>query len=267
MRFPRVGFWRSLFRIERPAGWARKEAKDNDNAYRGWLKNTSLSARYRYLRKLAQEGRDHDRELRFFADEFRSRRWREDKPWRPAFLFGFLYDLFSKFGRSVWRPLFWWCATTLGFAIYYLSHHMALAKQSYATGAIAWSWRAVTAWVAGFLPGLGYAPLPAPPLSCLTTGSGSSLADASGDPAWSALYLAVKKSFIVSIDQSEKVTQAYACLYGIYDKGSSYGGLAEQQLIPVIPHAVVFAGIGQSVFSAALVFLLLLALRNQFKIR
>ena len=266
-RFPRVGFWRSIFRLERPAGWARKEAKENDNAYRGWLKNTSLSARYRYLRKLAEEGKDHDRELRFFADEFRSRRWKEDKPWQPAFLFGLLYDLFSKFGRSVWRPLFWWCATTLAFAVYYLSQHMALAKQPYATGAVAWSWHAVGAWLTGLLPGLGWASRPASALSCLPTGGGNSLMDAGSNPLWSAFYLAVKKSFIVSIDQSEKVTQAYACLYGIYGKASSYGGLAEQQLIPVIPDTVIFAGVGQSVLSAALVFLLLLALRNQFKIR
>ncbi|MGO9546894.1 MAG: hypothetical protein ACLPPF_19125 [Rhodomicrobium sp.] len=57
---------------------------------------------------------------------------------------------------------------------------------------------------------------------------------------------------------STKSTQIYACLYG-FD--------ANVKPALAVPDAVVLWGIGQTAVSAALLFLFLLALRNQFKIK
>jgi hypothetical protein len=201
--------------------------------------------------------------MRFFADEVRSRRWGEDKPWRPNFWFGLLYDFFSDFGRSTLRPLFWWIVSTLSFAVYYLSWHFALSKSANLTSAWDWSWNAVKAKLSALIPGLAHS---APqPLSCIP--GSNALIDSQSNPLWAALYLALKKGFIISLDQSDKLLQTHACLFGVYDEKSSFGAIAAQQLIPIVPDQVVFVGICQSMISAALIFLFLLALRNQFKIR
>ena len=97
----------------------------------------------------------------------------------------------------------------------------------------------------------------APALACLK-GTAS-------EPTAAALYLSFHKgSLIAGLGGSDKLTQAYACLYG---EDSSFGELTRQKLIPVIPDAVVFWSLGPTILSAALIFLFLLAVRNQFRIK
>ncbi|MGO9170656.1 MAG: hypothetical protein ACLP7P_01630 [Rhodomicrobium sp.] len=78
-----------------------------------------------------------------------------------------------------------------------------------------------------------------------------------GDPVAAAALLAVRQSSVFGAFDSTKSTQIYACLYG-FDANLK---------APVVPDAVVLWGIGQTAVSAALLFLFLLALRNQFKIK
>ncbi|MDZ4789838.1 MAG: pentapeptide repeat-containing protein [Hyphomicrobiales bacterium] len=75
--------------------------------------------------------------------------------------------------------------------------------------------------------------------------------------AWSeAAYLAVKNGLIViGLGAESKINQAHACLYG--------GSIQE----PVFPPGPSFAQVGQNLLSAPLIFLFLLAVRNQFKIK
>lgn len=127
------------------------------------------------------------------------------------------------------RPLLAWIITTIAFACYYLSHYSGTLEHAGASGSL-------TAIAA---------------LTCLS--------ETPGEPLMATLYLSVHNGLVVSgLGRSEKLAQSYACLYG--NMGKDY-------LSPQIPDAVAFAGLGQTVFSAVLIFLLLLALRNLFRIK
>ena len=85
----------------------------------------------------------------------------------------------------------------------------------------------------------------------------------SGTPWVSALYLSLKKSLLsLGWEQSEKINQTYACLYGV-DKSYQAGG---SELVPIIPDMVSFMAIPQSLLSAIFLFLFALAVRNAFRI-
>ncbi|MBL6928040.1 MAG: pentapeptide repeat-containing protein [Rhodospirillales bacterium] len=72
------------------------------------------------------------------------------------------------------------------------------------------------------------------------------------DPWASALYLSVRKGLIFAgLADTEKLRLTYECLYGD----------------GVFPDAVAYAGLGQTLFSTALIFLFLLAVRNHFRIK
>lgn len=80
-----------------------------------------------------------------------------------------------------------------------------------------------------------------------------------------ALLLSFHKGLpFTGVGSPEKLNQIYACLYGIHG-----GGTRElpERFTPVIPDLVYLLGILQTLFSLVLIFLLLLALRNHFRIR
>ena len=94
--------------------------------------NESVPARFRALRRLADQGHDHASELDFFAGEMRGARWLTDFPY-PNFSvegagwggfgrywLGWLYEFFSDFGRSPLRPFLWWAVTLAVSAFAYL---------------------------------------------------------------------------------------------------------------------------------------------------
>ena len=82
---------------------------------------------------------------------------------------------------------------------------------------------------------------------------------ADGEPHWlKALYLSVKNALLfIGAGKSEEASAVYSCLYGVKP------GTTE----PFIPISSAFIQIGQNVLSAVLIFLFLLAVRNQFKIK
>lgn len=59
---------------------------------------------YRKLKEMAISSHDHDQELKFFAYEMKAKRKIEQNIWES--IPGYLYQAFSDFGRSIWRPLF-----------------------------------------------------------------------------------------------------------------------------------------------------------------
>ena len=84
----------------------------------------------------------------------------------------------------------------------------------------------------------------------------ASCIDGSGDSRIVALGVSVTNAFpFAAISSSDLLNQFYACLYGI------------QESSPVIPYLVTFVGIIQFIVSAVLLFLFLLAVRNNFRIK
>ncbi len=206
-----------------------------------------LSAKYRALKRLAIQSDDHRNEQIFFRGELRARRYCEDKPWHSAFWFSILYEVAADFGHSISRPVLWLIAIGLLSSWFYLGQSVAPDVSPRAH---------IEARLLAHLPDRVQALIPAlrpaalPPLACK---DGSA-----GDPVAAASLLAAKKSSVfAAFDSAEKSTQIYACLYG-FD---------ERTRTAVVPDAVVLWGIWQTVASAALLFLFLLALRNQFKIK
>lgn len=240
-----------------------EEAPQLDNSYfptttcelRGWQGWFSLSggdtpARWRALKRLAVQAHDHERELKFLAEEIKSLRGVQDQllpcplnrcmgksvwPGGGRYWAGLVYQLFSDFGRSIWRPLLCWLLFMVAFTLCYLSHHLTALEPSNTL----YNW------------GLGTATTPAfTELTCLNKNPSK--------PLIAAFSLSFHNSLVfLGLGRSEKLAQNYACLYG----------RAEDSHAPLMPDAVVFAGLGQTVLSAVLIFLLLLALRNYFRIK
>jgi hypothetical protein len=215
-----------------------------------WLSGNldhALSAKYRALKRLAAQSEDHGNEQNFFGGELRARRYNEDKPWHPGFWVGIVYEALSGFGHSILRPLLWLFALCLLSSWFYLGQYAPAGISPRAH---------IQAQILSHLPDRVGTLVPAlqpealPRLACK---DGSP-----GDPAAAAVMLAIKKnSVFAAFDSAEKSTQLYACLYGYDDKLKT----------PTVPDIVVLWGIWQTFGSAAFLFLLLLALRNQFKIK
>ncbi|MCW8914564.1 MAG: hypothetical protein OQK24_01775 [Magnetovibrio sp.] len=77
--------------------------------------------KFRRLKELAIQAKDHEKEQDFFAKELMAKRFYETKG--LALVWSYLYEWFSDFGRSTWRPLsallgtwfifglcYWWSA-------------------------------------------------------------------------------------------------------------------------------------------------------------
>ncbi len=204
------------------------------------------AARWRSLKRLALQGHDHDRELLFFANELRSTRGVSDRslPSIPNAVERVGRKLKYFFGKAedenaqalpVWRnsARFWMGLAYQWFSSFGRSMLRPLLWWAVVTLAFAGSY-----WW-GSLNGN----------SCV--GGGSNTFN-------SALYLSLNKALIFSgIGTPEYLSQSYACLYGTMG----------ENLPPVIPDYVAFMGILQTVFSGTLIFLFLLAVRNQFRIR
>jgi hypothetical protein len=143
------------------------------------------------------------------------------------------------------RPVLWWAFTTGLFAWAYLAKHFEV-KSSYPWGTGGWL-------VAALKSNLDLAKSAASllRLTCIEGGQ---------NPALAALFLSLKKG-IVGLGFGPEETQAYICLYG---KVSTSG---VPQPIPLIPESVAYLGLVQPLISTVLIFLLLLAVRNHFRIK
>ncbi len=158
--------------------------------------------RWRTLRRLAEQGKDHVSERRFFKEEVIARRGVTDKWWSAPFWFGVFYQLFSNFGLSLSRPLIAWLMVLSGFACIY--------------------------------------------------------AYGSDGPWQPAFLLSLHKSLPALSSVSGGLPGLYTCLYGV---------ASCEPFRPIIPDSVAVLGITQTLFSAAMIFLFLLAVRNRFRVR
>ena len=87
------------------------------------------ASKYRKLKKLATEAKDHERELEFFSYELRAGYFykRNGLQYFPVLLYG----LFSDFGRSVWRPTLGLVMTWSLAAGVFFSHRHEITSASF----------------------------------------------------------------------------------------------------------------------------------------
>lgn len=191
-----------------------------------------VTSRHRALKRLAIQGHDHEREHLFFKGELRARRTSEDRWWYSRYLIGIFYDLVSGFGRSVWRPMLVWLLWA------------ALLAELYALSAVP---RVAHTPAAPSVVGSAPLALNLPPnISCR--------------PAlWEGLYLAARNGFPLSGARDQRVINGYSCLYS--------GAPPSDGTFPVIPPWISYAELVHMLGSVSLIFLIVLALRNQFKIK
>lgn len=229
---------------------------------RNFTLNQDLGARYRALKRIADQGHDHQRELQFFSGEVMARRGVEDfpVPWgrysgqlartetprRPGcasvvrFWIGVSYQWLSNFGQSILRPLLLWGATTVLFAMLYVERYVATIMSS-TDGFLNRLWIGLSTWP-----------------ECIS-GQGGILV--------SAIGLALRRGLVIAgLESSDKINHIYACLYGVYGTAQTPGNL-DYRFTPVIPDSVMFLGFAQALISAVLIFLFLLAVRNHFRVK
>lgn len=198
----------------------------------------SLSARYRALKRLAIQGNDYENELEFFSDELIARRGVQD----------FMLPKFDETRHLTWpNPARYW----FGRGYELLSDFGRSLTRPLLT------WVCVT-----FLFGVYYcfqhSTLSLSKVSVAggttTVHRGPQCRDDNYDAFYAALQYALNRALIVGGDSSDADKRALKCLYGSDADGS------------IIPTAVFFAGKAQTLTSAVLIFLFLLAIRNQFRI-
>jgi hypothetical protein len=199
----------------------------------------NAAPRYRALKRLAIHGHDHDREQRFFADELRSLRGQPDR------LLPNPLNLFRK-GKLVWQggARYWFGVFYEVFSDFGRSIPRPLILLGLAT----------------LLFGDAYF------ARHFLLSQSCSCVENSGSSVRAAIYLALRKALIFpGLGQDQKLDQAYACLYGT----TSLAGNANEhaRVIPIIPDSVAYLGIVQTLISAVLIFLFLLAVRNHFRIK
>jgi hypothetical protein len=190
-------------------------------------KKQNLTARWRALRRIAIQAHDHEHEQMFFAEEIKARRGYEDRALPNP------ANLFRK-GERVWS----------GTARYWLGW-LYQAFSDFGRSLV----RPVAWWFA--LVGLFTLFYGTRPTISPNTCGGSSVG-----PWIDALYLAIRNGSIVTgLGGDAKLREAYSCLYGKVND------------VPFIPYSVIYVGLVQTVLSAILVFLFLLAVRSHFRIR
>ncbi len=170
-----------------------------------------LTARWRALKRLAEQGRHHYYTALFARNETRARE-PLDREQRPlAARVGRIYGALSDYGLSLWRPWAWWSGAVVVCAVLY--------------------------WVAYWLS-WDHAPF----LGCIAD---------EGSTVGAALWRSLRSALVFGgAFTAADFDWARACLFGASE-----------------PWPVTLLGIVQSVFSAVLLFLFLLAVRNHFRIR
>ncbi len=251
----------------------------------------NIPARWRALKRLAIQGHDTERELEFHAREIRSQRFVEHwpLPWLGksadvmksvlSFWFGFFYEAFSNFGRSLTRPAAFWLAAIVLGAVFYASQSPDINREMQANGAFR-IYEAASktshAWLVGRRPCFTGNPAPvegwdevkkrenlpgkpayAPPPYIGALSPELRIGTDIANEAW---HLAFRNAFIVLDGSNEATHRTYGCLYGV----ELYGG---SNPLAVVPSAVSTVSAAQKLFSALMIFLFGLALRNMLKMK
>lgn len=225
----------------------------------GWLGYTpdrDARPRFRELRRRAVEAQDRGRELEFFAQEFRTGRFHSKhlpgwlpKVWNLGFWFGLAFEAFSNFGRSLWRPLFCWLALLLVFAIFYLGEHEDMRKQREALGP-GGAWDTAITYFETTRSALSDPP------ACRAQGRGAFSAT---DAVTEAFNLSLATAMVFEGGRSNASRRTFGCLYGFETAGD--------QEYPIVSSRVSRASTLQSLASAVLIFLFLLGVRNQLRLK
>jgi pentapeptide repeat protein len=219
------------------------DGTDFSNALTGWswIRNKDTSSNtasyWRSLKRLAIQGHDHERELLFFAEEIKSQRGKQDKAFPEPFNLVATHEKTWSGGTRYWLGLLYELLSDFGRSV----------------------WRPLLWWfVSVFLFANFYLGQHKTAYEPKSTNTQLSCLNGSQDnPVTAARFLSIYNGLVIAgFGRSEKLSQSYACLYG--------GG---QDQPVTMPDKVVCAGIIQSIFSAVMLFLLLLALRNKFKIK
>jgi|GEM_PF-6934008 len=218
------------------------------NKFTNTRRNPNEEAHYRALKRLAIQAHDHENEMKFFAGEIRARRHitdfanflTHDFASSMRYWAGVAYELFSDFGRSFIRPALWW------FACLWLFANLTLSGAE---------------------------------LKDNTKCHNSQLT-----PIEAAYTIGLKNSLLIlGLTKTNIVKQAELCLYGTNKNGKAVSKLKpynpkikrnykdKQRLAETtktdIPFKAAVQGIIHSGLSLLFIFLLLLAIRNQFKIK
>ncbi len=273
--------------------WHRRRLEANGRYRRVFAADRSIPARWRALKRLAMQGQDTDRELEFHARELRSQRFAGDGPapwpvlsgraWGGFFRFwsGLAYGLFSDYGRSLARPFIASLLALIAAGAFYLSQteamqaRLGLREASYLGGTVR------TALHAPANPVPCYTPPPAPAerwrkhwpwlrrgakLAPAPASSGSRI-DGLIEPfrgqtnaRAEALHLAVRNASVVLGGSGGAAHRTFGCLYGV----ELYGGSTPMAIVPDVVSTVSAA---QKLFSAVMIFLFGLALRNMLKMK
>ena len=171
----------------------------------------TLSTRFRRYKAYAIKDHDNFSEHNFFIGELVGTLLSRYGKLNPIIWFGCLYELLSRFGTSVLRPLFAWVALTAMVTTLHIYAHTSGQD------------------------------------NCNITNS--------------AFHVAVKTGSLGLIqDPSKRIVfvRDYTCLYGTHN---------DKRETPKIPPSILFVEGVQALLSAILIFLLLLGLRNNFKLK
>lgn len=204
-----------------------------------------VTANYRALKRLAIQGHDHKHEVEFFAEELRAQRIMVHKFLSWDWWLSALFAITSDYGRSILRPIAWWLPVMLISALsYLLSATLAKAPKSWGDAI----YQSIVSWYHGIqlvIPTLFH-------ISWLPEKTEFQQASCKGGSVVAAAYnLAVSKGLIIpGIADRTLIIQAYDCLYD----GD-------------VPFAISWIMGIQTLLSAALLFLLLLGIRNRFKLK
>lgn len=245
-------FWRCVYKLT-PSNYRKLYHKGEVlkhlwNKFTNKRNNPNEEAHYRALKRLAIQAHDHENEMKFFAGEICARRHvtdfanflTHDFASSMRYWAGVAYELFSDFGRSFIRPALWW------FACLWLFANLTLSNAG---------------------------------LEDKTKCHNSQLT-----PKQAAYTIGLKNSLLIlGLTKTNIVKQAELCLYGVNKNGE-----AEREPKPYdpkikrayqakstkaettktdIPFKAAVQGITHSLLSLFFIFLLLLAIRNQFKIK
>ena len=189
-----------------------------------------LPERWRTLRKIAVQGHDHERELLYFKGEVTARRGTRDT-WRNLwFWVGWTFQVLSDFGRSATRPLVGLGISVIVFAIFYTLPNDSIWEQPFSES-----------------------------VPCKI---------GSGDARVASILLSLHNTVpVAGIASTGKIQHAYACLYGIEPNTFITQEKFTNVNTTYVPYGVVILGFCQSIISTVFIFLVLLAIRNRFRIR
>lgn len=208
----------------------------------------NYDARYRALRLLAAQASDHHKELEYFSNELRNTQTLSPL----AKTISKLYDISSKYGLSIGRPICSILALWITCAILYSFMHFHIQHENgsyiYPRYFISWLCYVIGEELNIALPNKFGLITPYEEINHpLST---SCVDNSSRDPVWSALRLSTRKLGIpFTTDISIDIEQDYSCLFG--------------DDTPMLIHIIAFT---ESILNITCIFLFILSVRNYFKI-